>query len=176
MNAKEISSPKEVYSCPFFNVSEVRLQLENGHEFTYYLNDGRDYVVIIAEQDNKLLMVKQYRYPVKKVQLEFSAGGINKDEDSKDAAYRELLEETGYKACNLKYIGSIQQLVARSGTSGHVYVASQLEDTGTVHLDQTEIGLEHVWVPITEFKQMIRENKISDGTSLAVWTLYQSYL
>lgn len=173
MKAIELDKPKTVYSCPFFTVAEVPLQLENGHQFTYYLNDGRDFVVIIAEQDNQLLMVKQFRYPIQKTQLEFCAGGIDKDEKPIDAAYRELLEETGYKAHKLEHIGCINQIVARSNTTGYIYRASQLEDTGKVHLDKTEVGLEREWVDAHDFIEMLKTKQYTDGTTLASWALYQ---
>ncbi len=174
MKPIQIGPPRVVYRCPYFAVSETDIQLENGYRHTYYSEKGIDFVVVVAEKDSKLLMVKQYRFPIDTIQLEFTAGGIRSDEDNEEAARRELLEETGYLANKLECLGSIHPLTARCSTVGHVYAASDLEDTGKTHLDRSESGLTHTWVDIEEFKRSLKQRGTLDGIMLAAWALYSA--
>jgi ADP-ribose pyrophosphatase len=60
-------------------------------------------IVPFLENDN-LVMIRQYRYPLRKVLLEFPAGHIENGDDAAKAAERELLEETGYMTNNIDYV------------------------------------------------------------------------
>jgi ADP-ribose pyrophosphatase len=168
-----ITPPKVVYRCPYFIVSETELQLDNGDKQTYYSEKGIDFVVIFVEQDNKLLMVNQYRYPINDVQLEFPAGGIEQNEEPEDAARRELLEETGYKAKNMQFLGRINPLTARCSTAGYIFSATEVEYTGAQHLDRSENGLTHMWIEVDRFKNLLKQPRKSfDALTLSTWVLY----
>src|SRR5699024_5032064 len=60
--------------------------------------------VVAADEDNNILLVKQYRKPVEKSLLEIPAGSLEIGENPKEGALRELKEETGYIAKDLEYI------------------------------------------------------------------------
>jgi ADP-ribose pyrophosphatase len=65
----------------------------------YSWYESSDIVIVVPFLDDQtLIMVKQYRYPLHKTLLEFPAGHIKNGEDPKDTAVRELAEETGYYA------------------------------------------------------------------------------
>jgi ADP-ribose pyrophosphatase len=64
-------------------------------------------VVVPLNKNNKIVLVKQFRYPFKKYLLELPAGKLDKNEDPQLCAVRELEEETGYKAGEIKKLGQI---------------------------------------------------------------------
>ena len=71
----------------------------------YFYDENYDQVVIIPIiNKNNLVMVNQFRKPLKKYCLEFPAGGVNKNESPSKAAIRELYEETGIKVKNVQKI------------------------------------------------------------------------
>ncbi len=63
-------------------------------------------VSIICNIDNKMLCVKQFRYAVDQVTIEIPAGKLTPGEDIKVAINRELIEETGYEAASMEYLGA----------------------------------------------------------------------
>ena len=79
----------------------------------YFVIDENDEQVAILPivNKNKLLLIKQYRVPLKKYTLEFPAGGFKKkSEKPKSAALRELLEETGVKICDKKRLFKLKKM------------------------------------------------------------------
>ena len=78
----------------------------------FVIDENHDQVAILPIVDkNKLLLVKQYRAPLKKYTLEFPAGGFsNKNEKPKIAALRELSEETGIKIFNISRVYKLKKM------------------------------------------------------------------
>ena len=85
---------KELLKTPIFNVVE-RDEIEPG--FRPVAIDAPDWVSVIVERDNKFIVVEQLRYGVMTETIEFPSGTVEKGEDPKTAAARELLEETGIR-------------------------------------------------------------------------------
>jgi ADP-ribose pyrophosphatase len=112
-------------------------------------------------------MIRQYRYPLRKILLEFPAGQIENDEDMKEAAKRELLEETGYLAKEIQYIYTYHPSVSKSRQLVHIFKGEGLMENESKH-DSTEDIISVDTVSIIELKDMIRKRKIeSAGTLLA---------
>jgi ADP-ribose pyrophosphatase len=75
------------------------VEIRTGKMMHYIWYKSSDVAVIVPFLDNDtLVMIRQYRYPLHKVLLEFPAGHIEKNEDAEKTARRELLEETDYLA------------------------------------------------------------------------------
>ena len=85
---------KELLKTPIFKVVELD-EVEPG--FRPIGVDAPDWVSVIVEKNNQFLVVNQLRYGIMKETLEFPSGTVEKDENPRDAAARELLEETGIK-------------------------------------------------------------------------------
>jgi ADP-ribose pyrophosphatase len=102
---------KSVFTTPWFRV--LAEQSSEGGQ-PHYVIEGKDFVVIVAvTRENRILLVRQYRPAVASVTLELPAGHIEAGETPEQAARRELREETGYDAENLKLLANLSPSAAR---------------------------------------------------------------
>ena len=110
----------------------------DGVEGDYIIMDAPDWVIVIAEHNDKFLMVKQWRHGEAALSVEFPGGVIDKGEAPETAARRELEEETGYKAGKLTKLGSVNPNPALFSNHVHFYLAQDLISTGKQSLDEDE--------------------------------------
>lgn len=120
--------------------------------------------IIAVTENNKLLLVRQYRKPLDKVIFEIPAGKLEKDEDPDDCALRELEEETGYRSEKLEPIVSFYTSPGFSNELVHVYYTDTLIK-GSQHLDPDEF-LEVVEVGLDEALEMIYDRRIYDSKTV----------
>jgi len=120
-------------------------------------------VAVVPVTDNKeVLLIKQFRPPLKRYVIEFPAGLNDRGETLQDAARRELLEETGYSAREIIYLGEGPVSSGASGEVLTVFLAKGPEFKGIVNRDETE-DIEVVKVPMDELYQKLSDLQ-SEGT------------
>lgn len=121
--------------------------------------------VIPVTEDGKVIMVRQYRYPVRQVTVEVPAGKLDvAGEDPMECAVRELSEETGYTAKEYKFLAKIATTVGFSNEYIYLYAAKGLV-AGKQHTDEDEfINLQTI--PLDEAVEMVRNGKIIDAKSM----------
>ena len=115
------------------------IEVPNGNvvEWDFIGHKGAAAVLPVRE-DGKLLMVRQYRNALDRYTLEIPAGGLNgADEPTRDAAGRELEEETGYRSDDLEWLITIRTTVAFCNEKIDIYVAKNLIKSHK-HLDDDE--------------------------------------
>lgn len=115
------------------------IEVPNGNvvEWDFIGHKGAAAVLPVRE-DGKLLMVRQYRNALDRYTLEIPAGGLNgADEPTRDAAGRELEEETGYRSDDLEWLITIRTTVAFCNEKIDIYVAKNLIKSHQ-HLDEDE--------------------------------------
>ncbi|MFT8362412.1 MAG: NUDIX hydrolase [Sporolactobacillus sp.] len=120
--------------------------------------------VIAVTPQGKLLLVRQYRYPIDKIIYEIPAGKLEAGEDPLLAAQRELEEETGYKCRELRRIISFYTTPGFSDEYIHLYYTDSLI-AGTQHLDRDEF-LEASAFELKEAVQLVETKQIADLKSL----------
>ena len=142
-----------------------------------YLPDGREafrefcrhigaVCVVPVTDDGEIICVKQYRYAVGEVMLEIPAGKLDaKDEDPREAALRELREETGATCKKLTYMGKYFSSPAILDECIHMYMAEGLE-FGDTDFDEDEF-IEIVKIPVDELVDMIMRGEVHDGKTQA---------
>ncbi|MGE5683278.1 MAG: NUDIX hydrolase [Bacillota bacterium] len=123
-------------------------------------------VVVPVKSDGKIVMVKQYRYPIKKVLLELPAGKLEKGEDPLLCAARELEEETGYKSGNIVKLGSIYTTPGFCTEVLHIYMAKDLT-AGEHNREEGEYGMEISELSEEEINQKIASGELVDAKSLS---------
>lgn len=123
-------------------------------------------VVILAKKDNKILFVKQFRYPMKEVLLELPAGKLEYGEEPLKAAKRELEEETGYCAKRWTDLGFVYTSPGYSDEKLYLYEADDLEYTHC-HPDDGEI-LEPLEIEYDDVLKKVYNGEINDAKTLCV--------
>lgn len=123
--------------------------------------------VIAVDEDDKIFMVTQYRIAARDMMMEIPAGKLEYGEDPEECGRRELMEETGYKAKNMQYLGTYYATPGYCEERLHIYLATDLEFVGQ-HLDDGEF-LNVSKHSIDELYNMVMDNKIYDAkTAIAI--------
>lgn len=121
-------------------------------------------VVILAFKEDKILLVKQFRYPMKEVMLELPAGKLEQGENPFEAAKRELEEETGYCANKWTDLGYVYTSPGYSDEKLYLYKAEDLEFTHC-HPDEGEI-IQAFEYKYDDVLKMIDNGQINDAKTL----------
>lgn len=154
-----------------FGVDDVLLPNENKATREYVEHPGG--AAVLAIHDGFIYLVEQYRYPFKENLLEIPAGKLDKNEDPKCAAIRELNEELGLKAKEIIHLGNIYPSVGYTNEIIYLYYASEFE-TNKQNLDEDEfINIKKI--SINEFDTLIKENKIKDAKTISAYLIYKNY-
>jgi ADP-ribose pyrophosphatase len=120
--------------------------------------------------DGRLIAVRQFRYPVGEVFLEFPAGKIDPDETALATARRELAEEAGYTAARFTALGRIHSVVGYSDEAIELFVAEELTFVGTKP-DAGEF-LEIVILSVDAMLAALDNGEITDAKTVAALLLY----
>ncbi len=159
-------STKEIYNGKVFKITKDDVELYDGYKTIREVVHHNGGVVIAAEKDNKILMVKQFRYPAEEVLLELPAGKLDKqNEDILSAAKRELEEETGHIAENWESLGYIWTSPGFCSEKLYLYKASNLTFKGQ-HLDEGEV-LDYLAIDKDEVFDMVKTGKINDSKTIS---------
>ena len=151
------------------------MQFENGNtaKWDFIHHDGAAAVVPVMD-DGRLLMVRQYRNALERYTLEIPAGGLQTaEEPTRDAAARELQEETGYYSDDLELLLSIYTTVAFCNEKIDIYLAKNLKP-GRQHLDEDEY-VQYEAFPVEELMNRIFRCEIQDSKTVAAILAYNEY-
>jgi ADP-ribose pyrophosphatase len=142
-----------------------KVSLPNGEQSTREVVEHAGAVAVVAlDNDNNIIMVRQYRKPVEMVLMEIPAGTMEEDEDPLLCAQRELREETGFSAEKWDKILSYFSAPGFTDEFLHLYLATGLT-RGETDLDEDEF-VETVHLPLTEAYRSIFAGHIADGKSI----------
>lgn len=155
----------EVYQGHFLRVLKDRVALPDGSTSSreFIRHPGAVMVVPLLD-DGRLLMERQFRYPMGRVMLEFPAGKLDAGEDPLACGQRELTEETGYTAAEWAYAGVLHNAIAYSDEGIHIYFARGLVQ-GLQRLDDGEF-LELVSHTPAELDALAARGELTDAKSL----------
>jgi ADP-ribose pyrophosphatase len=114
--------------------------------------------------DNEIIMVRQYRYALRRETLEIPAGKIDEGESPEECIKRELKEETGFEARFIKWLCTYAPAIGYSNELIHLYVGRDLIKAEE-KIDDNEISSLET-LPLEEVLGMIRNHKIIDSKTI----------
>jgi ADP-ribose pyrophosphatase len=170
---------REIFKGALLHVWKDTAILPDGSESTreWIKHPGACAVVPIFENGD-VMMIHQYRYPVRELCLEVPAGKIDAGEDIESTARRELEEEAGVIAANLHYIGKFFPGVGYSDEVIHIFAGTELTQTD-MNTDDDEFLIRER-IAFEDCVRMVDEGKIHDGKTqiciLRTWRWWQARL
>lgn len=142
-----------------------RVQLPDGREAVreYVVHPGA--VMIVATlPDGRLVMERQFRYPVGRTMVEFPAGKLDPCEGGWACAQRELLEETGYRARRWAHVGVMHPVIGYATEFIEIWLADDLV-AGERHLDEGEF-LDVFSASLDDLTQWFRDGELTDAKTV----------
>lgn len=138
----------------------------------YVVHPGAVMIIPLVEEASgeiKVVLERQFRYPVGQVMIEFPAGKLDPGEDSQLCAQRELREETGYSATEWARAGVLHPVISYSTEFIDIWFARGL-NSGERQLDQGEF-LDVFTATPTDLLQWCRDGRVTDAKTLtaALW-------
>lgn len=132
-------------------------------------------VVVAVKDNNKIILVKQFRYPLQKVLIELPAGKLETNEDPMKCAIRELEEETGYSSGKIEKLGSIYTTPGFCTEELHIYLAKDLK-SGNHNREEGEFGMQIFEFTLDEIEGKIKTDEIKDSKTICGIYMYKDFL
>jgi ADP-ribose pyrophosphatase len=158
-------SEETVFQGRLLQVRRDRIRLPDGREATreFIVHPGAVMIVPILD-DGRLVMERQWRYPLARVMLEFPAGKLEPGEPTLSCAQRELLEETGYRASEWALAGVLHNAIAYSNEHIEIWFARGLT-AGERRLDDGEF-LDLQLLEEAELDRLCASGAVTDAKTL----------
>lgn len=169
---KKVESEQILHTPVFRLRQEKRISPRTGMELpVFVLETGMWINVLPITPQNEVVLVRQFRFGIEQVTLEIPGGLVDPGEDPKDAARRELNEETGYDSEEISLLGEVRPNPAIQDTTCYVYLARDVHPVYAQSLDDGEdIHIETV--PFDRIPQLVRTGAIDHSLVLNAFYYY----
>jgi len=161
---------KKIYEGKILGLSVYNVTIEGRKVKREMIEHGGAAAMLAFDENNKVILVKQHRYPHGYV-IEIPAGTLEKNEEPKKCACRELEEETGYRAKKMTPLISYYPSIGYNTEIIHCFVASGLKKIADLKLDDDEI-LSVVKIDLKKLVSMIKNGKIQDSKTICAVMTY----
>ncbi|HEU4596706.1 MAG TPA: NUDIX hydrolase [Pyrinomonadaceae bacterium] len=153
---------EQLADCRVFRVRRDRSENPRGglvHDF--YVIEAPDWInVVPLTSAGEVVLIEQYRHGAEEVSLEIPGGMVDEGESPHEAAGRELLEETGYEASEIIYLGKTRPNPAIQDNWIHTFLARGVEFRHEPTFDTTEHTVVRL-VPLERIPSLIADGKIN---------------
>ncbi|MBW1998555.1 MAG: NUDIX hydrolase [Deltaproteobacteria bacterium] len=162
------SKPGE--SLKIFNIRTDRARSpRTNKEHDFYILESLDWVnVVPLTPENEVVLIRQYRHGIRQVTLEIPGGIVDQGDSPEKAAWRELYEETGYRASKMTFLGRVHPNPAFLNNWCHTFLAEKTYLAGEQAQDEKE-DIEVVLLPLEEIPLLIKEEKITHALVLVAF-------
>jgi len=162
---------QQIYQGRAVNIRVDTVEKTSGRKTTREVVEHSDCIAVVAldEQDN-VLLVRQFRHPVGRFLLEIPAGGIDPGEEPIDSVRRELQEEIGYFPQKIDKLGGFYATPGYGTEYLYCFLATDLVPARLVAEDTEDIEL--VRVSLDEIPRLIASGAICDAKSIAALLMF----
>ena len=161
----KLLSSKEVYKCSLFSVTEDHATDGKGYEIRRSIvRHGGSAVMMAVDKNKRILLVRQYRLPAGMAMWELPAGRLDPGEKPLQAAKRELIEETGYRAVKWRKLATFYASPGFVAERMTIFLATELIPGKAQPMEDEKI--EARWFSSAEIERMLRSGKILDGKTM----------
>jgi 8-oxo-dGTP pyrophosphatase MutT (NUDIX family) len=152
---------RPVYQNRIFSLRQDRVvSPRTGEEHQFVIMESVDWVNSVALTDaGKIVLIRQWRPGTREISLEMPGGMVDPGESPREAAERELLEETGYRATKWTALGSVDPNPAIQANHCHTFLAEGAVRVGAPEQDSGE-DIETIELPVEEVERAIASGRI----------------
>ncbi len=159
---------ERLLETPYFNLRSDRLRLPDGSiKDPYYVVERPDAAIIFpVTGDGEVVLVRQYRPPIDRMELGLPAGLVEGGEKPEAAARRELAEETGYGGGEWEPLGSLASSPSLKNNWAYLFLARGVGEVAPPDPDEHE-SIEVVRVPLGEVSGLVHSGEIVSSSGVA---------
>ena len=157
---------KTIYESDYVCLYTDKVKLPSGYIIDKYHQihyPHESVVVVIFNEKDEILMIREKRYTVHRLEWEVPAGRVEAGETNEEAAKREAMEESGCTLKDLKFLCSFNSANGMSDHLLHLYGA-RVNSEATIK-DVDEVAYKE-WMPISDVKELLKNNETKDGVSI----------
>jgi len=170
MSFETVLASERVYEGRILNLRVDQIRTPQGVEALREIVENGGAVAVVALDDQqRVVLVKQYRHAIRAAITEIPAGKLDGDEDPLEGAQRELREETGFRGGRWKSLGSIYPSPAWSTEYIYLYLATDLLPGPTAR--EADETIELIILPLAEAIDQVRSGAIMDAKTVAALLL-----
>ncbi len=163
---------KLLYNGRILSLYVNEVELPNGKTSLREVVKHKDGAGILTLDNNEFIFVKQFRYAVGKEMLEIPAGLVEKGEDPKETAIRELQEEVGLKPLDIKQILKILPSPGFTDETTFIFFTSKFENH-KLKADDDEF-LTIIRIPVDEVRKLYKQGFFEDAKTVSALGYYFS--
>ena len=160
----EVTSTESIYKGRIFEVSLDSIREDKTEYKREIISHNGSAVIVPVFADETVALVKQYRHAARKYLWEIPAGSLEKGEDAKEGAARELEEEIGVTAKSIEKLSEFYVSPGFLSEKMFVFMATDLTETAQ-NLEDDEL-IEVKRFSFAELSEMIRNNEIEDAKTM----------
>ncbi len=154
------------YEGGILNVRVDKVRLPGGGEGTREIVEHQECICVVpVDEHRNVIMVRQYRKPAEEMLLEVPAGRVESGEPPREAALRELQEETGHTGGDVKLLSSFWTTPGFCTELMHAYLVTDLTPSSLPQDDDEHV--EPVKIPLDKIPGLISSGEIKDAKSIA---------